>query len=87
MSPFEGERNSIKLKFDYLKSFSPSAGASYFSQNFDENGYVFDGVKIEIDDIDNNSMTNATTSQLKRCKKQVLKHYYSLLCFVSEKNF
>ena len=48
MSPFEGERNSVKLKFDYLKSFSPSAGASYFSQNFDENGYVFDGVKIDV---------------------------------------
>lgn len=84
VSPFEADRNAgtqSRLN-DVLKSYSPSAAASYFNQNFDENGYVFDGVKIEIDDIDNTSISNATTSQLKRCKKEVLKHYYSLLCFI-----
>lgn len=83
VSPFEGDRPSLKQTANFLKSFSPSTAASYFNTNFDENGYVFDGVKIEIDDIDNNSISNATTSQLKRCKKQVLKLYYSLLCIVS----
>jgi hypothetical protein len=37
----------------------------------------------KIEDIDNTSLSNITTQSLKRCKKQVLKHYYSLLCFVS----
>ena len=83
VSPFEGDRPSLKQSADFLKSFSPSTAASYFNANFDENGYVFDGVKIEIDDIDNNSISNATTSQLKRCKKQVLELYYKILCFVS----
>lgn len=85
VSPFEGDRSvgTQPRINDILISYSPSATASYFNQNFDENGYVFDGVKIEIDDIDNTSISNATTSQLKRCKKEVLKHYYSLLCFIA----
>jgi hypothetical protein len=52
MSPFEADQ---KKKFCYerqkstdLMSYSPSGAASYFTQNFDENGYVFDGVKIEV---------------------------------------
>jgi len=45
MSPFEADQ---KKKFCYerqkstdLMSYSPSGAASYFTQNFDENGYVF----------------------------------------------
>lgn len=82
ISPFEGDYNNKEKTSDFLKSYSPSTAASYFNQNFDENGYVFDGIKIEIDDIDNTSISNATTSELKRCKQQVLRHYYSLLCFI-----
>ena len=54
ISPFERsfeethvQKSSTKLK-DLITGFSPSATASYFNQNFDENGYVFDGVKIEV---------------------------------------
>ena len=60
---------------------------SYFNSNFDENGYVFDGVKIDIEDIDNTSVSNITTQSLKRCKSQVLKHYYNLLCFIGWRPF
>lgn len=32
-----------------LQSYSPTANiASFFNTNFDENGYVFDGVKIDV---------------------------------------
>ena len=31
-----------------LNSPTTTIGASYFSSNFDENGYVFDGVKIDV---------------------------------------
>lgn len=56
LSPFEGAQNSrINLNrqrsIDYLTGCSPTsavAAASYFNKNFDENGYVFDGVKIEV---------------------------------------
>jgi hypothetical protein len=60
---------------------------SFFHSNFDENGYVFDGVKVEIEDIDNTSVSNITTQSLKRCKKQVLRHYYNLLCFIGWRPF
>lgn len=60
---------------------------SFYHANFDENGYVFDGVKIEIEDIDNTSVSNITTQALKRCKRQVLRHYYNLLCFIGWRPF
>ena len=70
-------------KVSIITNFSsPSSMPQFASTNIDENGYVFDGVKVEIEDVDNTSLSNITTQSLKRCKKQVLKHYYSLLCFV-----
>ena len=59
-SPFEGTSSSLNVVsgefFSKLTDtshipdrYSPTtAAASYFNANFDENGYVFDGVKIEV---------------------------------------
>ncbi|RNA00136.1 hypothetical protein BpHYR1_003256, partial [Brachionus plicatilis] len=71
-----------------LQNGSPQSHiASFFNNNLEENGYVFDGVKIDIEDIDNTSISNITTQSLKRCKSQVLKYYYSLLCFIGWRPF
>jgi hypothetical protein len=74
--------NSFKLVRQ--TSLATAIGTSSY---FDENAYVFDGVKIEIEDIDNTSLSNQTTQSLKRCKKQVLKYYYKLLCFIGWRPF
>ena len=73
----------VNPEVSIVSNFASSMDIPQFaSTNLDENGYVFDGVKVEIEDVDNTSLSNITTQSLKRCKKQVLKHYYSLLCFV-----
>lgn len=79
---------SIKSKHSKTSSQSLANPLPFFKSNFDETGYVFDGIKIEIDDIENNSLSNITTTQsLKRCKDQVLRLYYILLCFIGWRPF
>jgi hypothetical protein len=80
-------KNSMDSKLLNIGHSPSTVTASYFNSNFDENGYVFDGVKIDIEDIDNTSVSNITTQSLKRCKSQVLRHYYSLLCFIGWRPF
>lgn len=41
-------RNENKQPTDFNNSPSKITVASYFNSNFDENGYVFDGVKIDV---------------------------------------
>ncbi|CAF0848737.1 unnamed protein product [Brachionus calyciflorus] len=86
--PSSSIQTRTSINTTQLLSVSPSSQkASFFNANYDENGYVFDGVKIDIEDIDNTSVSNITTQSLKRCKSQVLKHYYNLLCFIGWRPF
>jgi hypothetical protein len=79
----EDRIEELNPKVSIITNFNLETSMPQFvNTNTDENGYVFDGVKVEIEDVDNTSLSNITTQSLKRCKKQVLKHYYSLLCFV-----
>lgn len=78
---------TIEKRNGHVKNAPSTSVPNFFSTNFDENGYVFDGIKIDIEDIDNTSVSNITTQSLKRCKMQVLAHYYNLLIFIGWRSF
>jgi hypothetical protein len=42
------KRNGIDNKYTHTKNSPSTSGPSYFNSNFDENGYVFDGIKIDV---------------------------------------
>ena len=42
------KRNGVDNKYTHTKNSPSTSGPSYFSSNFDENGYVFDGIKIDV---------------------------------------
>ena len=45
----DSESKTSQTKLNKNGDLTPTTiGASYFSANYDENGYVFDGVKIDV---------------------------------------